>query len=101
MEFEHVPVLYNEVMEALNIKADGTYVDGTAGGGGHASGIASHLSESGLLIAVDRDREALEAAENSRSGEDADLTNPANPANPMNSTNPVRIPQRPQIVRIL
>lgn len=40
----------------------------------------------------------LEAAENSRSGEDADSTNPANP---MNSTNPVRIPQRPQIVRIL
>ncbi len=63
MEFEHVPVLYNEVMEALNIKADGTYVDGTAGGGGHASGIASHLSESGLLIAVDRDSEALAAAE--------------------------------------
>ena len=63
MEFEHVPVLYDEVMEALNIKADGTYVDGTAGGGGHASGIASQLSKEGLLIAVDRDSEALEAAE--------------------------------------
>ncbi|MBQ6623862.1 MAG: 16S rRNA (cytosine(1402)-N(4))-methyltransferase RsmH [Mogibacterium sp.] len=63
MEFEHIPVLYDEVMEALNIKADGTYVDGTAGGGGHASGIASRLSKEGLLIAVDRDREALEAAE--------------------------------------
>ena len=63
MEFEHVPVLYDEVMEALNIKADGTYVDGTAGGGGHASGIASHLSKEGLLIAVDRDSEALQAAE--------------------------------------
>lgn len=63
MEFEHVPVLYDEVMEALNIKADGTYVDGTAGGGGHSSGIASQLSKEGLLIAVDRDSEALEAAE--------------------------------------
>ena len=63
MEFEHVPVLYDEVMEALNIKADGTYVDGTAGGGGNASGIASQLSKEGLLIAVDRDSEALEAAE--------------------------------------
>lgn len=63
MEFEHVPVLYDEVMEALNIKADGTYVDGTAGGGGHASGIASQLSKEGLLIAVDRDSEALQAAE--------------------------------------
>ncbi len=63
MEFEHVPVLFDEVMEALNIRPDGTYVDGTAGGGGHASGIASRLSEKGLLIAVDRDIEALEAAE--------------------------------------
>ena len=63
MEFEHTPVLYDEVMEALNIRADGIYVDGTAGGGGHASGIASHLSEKGLLIAVDRDSEALAAAE--------------------------------------
>lgn len=62
MEFEHTPVLFNEVMEALAIRADGTYVDGTAGGGGHSSGIASELSEDGLLIAVDRDSEALEAA---------------------------------------
>ncbi|MBR2675043.1 MAG: 16S rRNA (cytosine(1402)-N(4))-methyltransferase RsmH [Mogibacterium sp.] len=63
MEFEHIPVLYDEVMEALDIKADGIYVDGTAGGGGHASGIASRLSEKGLIIAVDRDIEALKAAE--------------------------------------
>lgn len=62
MEFEHTPVLFNEAMEALAIKADGIYVDGTAGGGGHSSGIASKLSENGLLIAVDRDREALKAA---------------------------------------
>ena len=64
MEFEHTPVLYEEVMESLAIKPDGIYADGTAGGGGHSSGIASRLSEKGLLIAVDRDREALEAAEN-------------------------------------
>ena len=63
MEFEHTPVLFNEAMEALAIRADGIYVDGTAGGGGHSSGIASKLSENGLLIAVDRDREALKAAE--------------------------------------
>lgn len=63
MKFEHTPVLFNEAMEALAIKADGIYVDGTAGGGGHSSGIASKLSENGLLIAVDRDREALKAAE--------------------------------------
>ena len=64
MEFEHVPVLFNEVMEALDIKPDGIYVDGTVGGGGHSSGICQRLTEDGMLIAVDRDREALAAAEN-------------------------------------
>ena len=39
MEFGHVPVLFDEVMEALAVKPDGTYVDGTTGGGGHSSGI--------------------------------------------------------------
>ena len=63
MEFEHVPVLFNEVMEALDIKPDGIYVDGTVGGGGHSSGICRRLTEGGVLIAVDRDREALAAAE--------------------------------------
>lgn len=62
MKFEHVPVLYNEVMEALNIKADGIYVDGTLGGGGHSSGICERLSDKGVLIGVDRDTAALEAA---------------------------------------
>lgn len=63
MEFEHVPVLFDEVMDALNIKADGIYVDGTVGGGGHSEGICRRLNESGLLVAADRDREALAAAE--------------------------------------
>lgn len=62
MEFEHVPVLYDEVMDALNIRADGTYIDGTVGGGGHSSGICERLSDKGRLIAVDRDTEALNAA---------------------------------------
>lgn len=62
MEFKHVPVLYNEVMEALNIRADGIYVDGTVGGGGHSSGICERLSDSGILVAVDRDTTALKAA---------------------------------------
>lgn len=62
MEFGHVPVLFDEVMEALAVKPDGTYVDGTAGGGGHSSGICERLSENGHLVAVDRDTEALEAA---------------------------------------
>lgn len=62
MKFEHVPVLYDEVMDALDIKADGIYVDGTLGGGGHSSGICERLSEKGTLIGVDRDTAALEAA---------------------------------------
>ena len=68
MVFEHTPVLYEEVMEALNIRPDGIYIDGTAGGGGHSSGIAKRLSTQGLLLAVDRDREALAAAKNRLEG---------------------------------
>ena len=63
MEFGHVPVLFDEVMEALAVKPGGTYVDGTVGGGGHSSGICERLSGSGHLVAVDRDAEALAAAE--------------------------------------
>lgn len=62
MEFRHVPVLFDECMENLNIKPDGIYVDGTLGGGGHAFGIGSRLSEKGMLIGIDRDRDALDAA---------------------------------------
>ena len=63
MEFSHKPVLYEEVMEALAVKPDGIYLDGTLGGGGHSAGICERLSESGTLIGVDRDRDALQAAE--------------------------------------
>lgn len=62
MEFYHVPVLYKEVLESLNIKPDGVYVDGTVGGAGHASGICERLNENGHFIALDRDRVALETA---------------------------------------
>ena len=68
MEFEHVPVLFEEVMEALNVRPDGIYVDGTVGGGGHSEGLCRRLSEDGMLIAVDRDREALDAAEKRLAG---------------------------------
>ncbi len=63
MEFKHVSVLYEECMEGLNIDPCGIYVDGTLGGGGHASGICERLSEKGTLIGIDRDRDALAAAE--------------------------------------
>jgi 16S rRNA (cytosine1402-N4)-methyltransferase len=60
--YAHEPVLFTEVIEGLNIKPDGIYVDGTLGGGGHAAGIAARLSDKGLLIGIDRDGEAIEAA---------------------------------------
>lgn len=61
MEFNHIPVMAIEAIEALNIKADGIYVDGTLGGGGHSSLICEKLKD-GHLIGIDRDKNALAAA---------------------------------------
>ena len=61
IDFTHRPVLLDECIEALTIRPDGIYVDGTAGGGGHSFEIASHLSE-GRLIAIDQDENAIAAA---------------------------------------
>lgn len=62
MEFAHIPVMLNECLEGLNVKADGTYVDGTVGGAGHSIEIVKRLSENGRLICVDKDEDALKAA---------------------------------------
>ena len=63
MEFKHKPVLLNECIEGLNIKPDGIYVDGTLGGAGHSKEILKRLDKNkGLLIGIDRDEEALQAA---------------------------------------
>ena len=62
MEFRHVSVMFSECMKMLNIRPDGIYVDGTLGGGGHSSGICERLSQEGLLIGIDRDRDALNVA---------------------------------------
>lgn len=62
MDFNHIPVLYEECMENLSIKEDGIYVDGTLGGGGHSFGIGSRLTDKGLLIGIDRDGDAINAA---------------------------------------
>ncbi len=62
MEFKHTPVLLNECIEGLKIKPDGIYVDGTLGGAGHSKEILKRLSSKGLLIGIDRDEEALNAA---------------------------------------
>ncbi len=62
MELLHRPVLADEVLEGVNIKAAGVYADGTLGGAGHSCGIAERLGKDGLLIGIDRDRDAIEAA---------------------------------------
>ena len=61
MEFSHIPVLFDEVIENLNIKEDGIYFDGTLGGGGHSEGILKKLGPAGRLIATDQDRDAIES----------------------------------------
>ena len=63
MIFKHTSVLYAECIDNLNIDPNGIYVDGTLGGGGHAAGICQSLSSEGMLIGIDRDRDALQAAE--------------------------------------
>lgn len=60
MEFRHIPVMYREVLEGLDVKADGIYVDCTLGGAGHSQGILEKLNASGRLVANDLDEEALE-----------------------------------------
>jgi 16S rRNA (cytosine1402-N4)-methyltransferase len=54
----HIPVLLKEVIEGLNIKSDGIYVDCTFGGGGHAKELLTYLGKEGKLIAFDQDANA-------------------------------------------
>jgi 16S rRNA (cytosine1402-N4)-methyltransferase len=60
MAFSHVPVLLQQTIEALRIDPQGVYVDCTAGGGGHSAAILDRL-QSGMLVDVDRDPQAIEA----------------------------------------
>ena len=62
-EQEHISVLLNEAINALNIKADGVYVDGTFGRGGHSRAILEKLNENGRLIVFDKDPQAIEIAQ--------------------------------------
>ena len=61
MKFEHEPVLLNEVLENLNIRPDGIYVDGTLGGAGHSFKITQRL-KGGMLIGIDQDQDAIDEA---------------------------------------
>lgn len=62
MEFVHKSIMLAETIDALAIKPDGIYVDGTLGGGGHSLEIARRLGDSGRLIGIDQDAAAIEAA---------------------------------------
>ena len=67
MSFNHQSVLLEEVIQGLNIKPDGIYVDGTLGGAGHSFEICEKLT-TGRLIGIDRDQSAIEAAKERLSG---------------------------------
>ena len=62
-EFRHVPVLLNETLDSLKIRPDGTYVDCTAGGGGHSAAILERLGANGRLIMIDTDPDAVKVLE--------------------------------------
>ena len=62
MRFHHLPVLLNECLDGLNIKPTGVYLDCTLGGAGHSSEILKRLGNDGMLIGIDRDVDAIEAA---------------------------------------
>lgn len=62
MEFKHISVMLDECINALNIKPNGTYMDGTLGGGGHSGAIASKLDKSGTLVMFDLDSIAIDFA---------------------------------------
>ena len=61
MEFKHIPIMLNEVIDGLNIKEDGIYLDGTLGGAGHSIEIVKRL-KNGQLIGIDQDENALQKA---------------------------------------
>ncbi len=62
MEFKHTSVLLHETIDGLAVRENGIYVDGTLGGGGHASALCSKLSKDAVFVGIDRDKDALDAA---------------------------------------
>ncbi len=62
LDFEHIPVLLNETLEYLDPKPGGIYIDGTLGGAGHSSEIAKRIVPGGVLIGIDQDSNAIDAA---------------------------------------
>ncbi len=73
MEFNHKSVLFDETIDALNIKPDGVVVDCTGGGGGHSAAALARLGENGRLIVIDRDPDAIKVL-TERFGDDKRVT---------------------------
>lgn len=72
MEFSHIPVLLEQCLDGLDIKPDGTYLDGTCGGAGHSREIAKRL-DTGRLVGIDRDPEAVKTATERLAGYNAQV----------------------------
>ena len=68
MNFNHKSVMLREVSDALDVKPDGIYLDCTLGGGGHAKAIAKQLDGRGMIVGLDQDEDAIEAATENLSG---------------------------------
>lgn len=62
MEFKHIPIMLNQVLDGLDIKPEGVYVDGTLGGAGHSYEIVKKLSSGGRLVGIDQDGDAIHSA---------------------------------------
>jgi 16S rRNA (cytosine1402-N4)-methyltransferase len=62
-QFDHIPVLFNEALEALSVRESGVYMDGTFGRGGHSGEILRQLGSKGRLLAIDKDPQAVAHAE--------------------------------------
>ena len=62
MAFKHTTVLLHETVDGLNVRPDGIYVDATLGGGGHAFEVCRRLGDTGRLIGIDQDADAIKAA---------------------------------------
>jgi 16S rRNA (cytosine1402-N4)-methyltransferase len=65
----HLPVMYRQSLDGLQVRGDGTYLDGTFGRGGHARGVLELLGENGRLLLMDKDPEAIAVAERDFGGD--------------------------------
>ena len=77
MEFQHIPVLFHETIDSLQLRPDGFYIDGTAGGGGHSQAILDALT-TGKLLSIDQDPDAVAAVTRRFAGNPCSIVRRAN-----------------------